>query len=352
MFRKIPFEMFQVASDSSSFSGVDDSYELHPKWYSVLLKYIKRKGDTVFYYGLYDSESLLMAMPLIHRRALARKSLVPVANYYTSLFRPSTLLTDSALENSYQQFLKGIMSACDWDDLWLGPMDKDGSSFEAAEAALRSLGIPYKPYFWFENLTMDVEENSEAYLLSKVSSQIKNTVKRKSSQINKNHCVQFRVIEGGDELSRALSDFHRVYQSSWKKPEGIPEFISEFCVEAANMGWLRIAELEVDGRVAASQVWFIKSGVASIFKLAHDENYKRYSVGSILTYEMMKHVVVDECVSKIDYLIGGDSYKKEWGFKSRARWGIVAFNRERIAGSLLSFRHVLLPRLLNFFYGK
>ena len=50
---------------------------------------------------------------------------------------------------------------------------------------------------------------------------------------------------------------------------------------------------------AAAQLWFFVQGKASIFRLAYDEEWKRYSPGSILTAYLMSKKSVKGYIEKL-----------------------------------------------------
>lgn len=351
MYKAVPFEDFLESDYLSRFGASSYSYELHPDWYAVLLGYVKFKGDAVFYHCLFgDDGELEFALPLIHRQRGCKRSIIPVSNYYTSIFEPLVKNLGAGKElECYKIVLRHVLGEFDWDELLFGPVDKNGRAYKALAYALEELHVEYKPYYWFDNFTLNIEDNSEEFLLRKISSKIKNTVKRRAKKVDARYSAEYRIISDGASLDDSLDDFHRVYCNSWKKPEGSPQFISEFCARAASRGWLRLGELRLNGDVVASQIWFVKSGVASIFKLAHDEAYRSDSVGTLLTYEMMRYMIVEDRVRKIDYLIGDDSYKREWGFELGERWGVMVINVKSLYGAILYLRHILFPRLFSLF---
>jgi CelD/BcsL family acetyltransferase involved in cellulose biosynthesis len=95
----------------------------------------------------------------------------------------------------------------------------------------------------------------------------------------------------------------------------------------------------MDGQAVASQIWFVKDGVASIFKLAYIEEFGKLSVGTVLTHELMRRAIDEDKVRIIDYLSGDDAYKKDWMTRRRERRGIIAFNQRRPQGIMAAARH-------------
>jgi CelD/BcsL family acetyltransferase involved in cellulose biosynthesis len=74
--------------------------------------------------------------------------------------------------------------------------------------------------------------------------------------------------------------------------------------------------------------------------VAYDENYASFSPGTVLTAYMLRHVLENEAVNEVDYLIGDDAYKKCWMSHRRERWGIVAYNPGTLFGWLGIVRQV------------
>jgi CelD/BcsL family acetyltransferase involved in cellulose biosynthesis len=102
----------------------------------------------------------------------------------------------------------------------------------------------------------------------------------------------------------------------------------------AKQGWLRLGLAWIGDRPIAAQFWMVANGRAEIYKLAYDEAYSRFSVGSVLTALMMKHVLEHDDVHEIDYLIGDDAYKKTWVNQRRERWGLIAYDTHHWRGML------------------
>jgi CelD/BcsL family acetyltransferase involved in cellulose biosynthesis len=91
----------------------------------------------------------------------------------------------------------------------------------------------------------------------------------------------------------------------------------------------------------AAQIWFMREGKALIFKLAYDEEFKRLSAGSVLTVELMRHVVDVDGADEVDYLTGDDAYKADWMTHRRERVGLVAFGVARPVGFAAAVKHKL-----------
>jgi CelD/BcsL family acetyltransferase involved in cellulose biosynthesis len=129
-----------------------------------------------------------------------------------------------------------------------------------------------------------------------------------------------------------MDAYDRVYAKSWKKPEPYPEFVRRWARICADNGWLRLGVAWVDDVPIAAQFWFTMDRRAYIFKLAYDEDYSKWSAGTVLTAHMVRHSLEQDAVVEIDYLTGDDPYKKTWMTHRRERVGLIACNRRTARG--------------------
>jgi CelD/BcsL family acetyltransferase involved in cellulose biosynthesis len=164
-------------------------------------------------------------------------------------------------------------------------------------------------------------------------------VERKTAKLKREKPYVIEVFSDPEGLEKALDDYKKIYSLSWKVEEPYPEFIINIARKFAALGWLRLGLIYVEGEPAAAQIWFVKDGTASIFKLAYDEKYKQLSVGSILTTELMRRAIDEDKAAIIDYLTGDDSYKSEWMSHRRERVGLVGFSYTSLNGILHAARH-------------
>jgi len=100
---------------------------------------------------------------------------------------------------------------------------------------------------------------------------------------------------------------------------------------------LRLGFLHVDDNVAASQLWLVGGDTAYIMKLAYNPEYKKLSVGTLLSAYMIEHVISMDKVATIDYLTGEDDYKKDWMGEKRTLYGIQLSNSRSLLGNFAAF---------------
>ena len=155
-----------------------------------------------------------------------------------------------------------------------------------------------------------------AYLADRPG-KLRTTLKRKSGK------VACQVLTQFDEAVWAA--YEDIYAESWKPEEGSPAFLRAFAQAESEAGRLRLAiahspEGPEGGRAIAAQMWTVEGGTAFIHKLAHRENAKPLSPGSVLSAALFRHVIDVDKVTMVDFGTGDDPYKRDWMEEVRPRW--------------------------------
>lgn len=278
-----------------------------------------------------------MALAMCYQRfskgLLSPRRLMPVANYYTSLFSPiQQENTPESAENI--SMLAGAIAADfpRWDIVDLHPMDRAHPLFDSTQRAFRLAGMAVQSYFCFGNWYLEVNGRSYHEYLHSLSGKLRNTLQRRGKKLSDSNRIHFEIYSTADGLDNRILEFEKIYNSSWKTPEPCPAFIPGLIRTCVEEGWLRLGIAYVDNQAAAAQIWIVKDEIASIYKLAHDSKYANLSVGTLLTARLMQHVIDIDRVREVDFLTGDDAYKRDWMSHRRERWGIIAFNLHTFKG--------------------
>jgi hypothetical protein len=204
------------------------------------------------------------------------------------------------------------------------------------ETSLGRNGFATHRYFQLLNIHEPVEGLDFARYFEKRPSRMKNTVRRREKKLRAEHEVKIACL---DRLADGfLSDYEAIYANSWQRTEAAPRLVAELCRTADTLGLLRVGMLHVDGTPAAAQIWLMSGARAILYKLAYDEMFADFSVGTILTRAMTEFVLGRDKVSELDFGVGGDAYKKDWMEQERRLTGIEAFNRRTPKGNVLALR--------------
>ncbi|HXJ50095.1 MAG TPA: GNAT family N-acetyltransferase [Burkholderiales bacterium] len=194
--------------------------------------------------------------------------------------------------------------------------------------ALRSAGFFVRPYFMYENWFVRLHGRDFQSYLGGRPSQTTNTIKRRRKKLTASHAYEIVLTREADRIA----DFVTVYEQSWKHAEPHPAFIPALAATCASLGILRLGILYVDGAPAASQLWITTAKKALIYKLAYNDSWRDYSVGSILSLEMFRQAIDQDRVEEIDYGVGSEPYKKDWMEDKRRLYGLAAFNLRTASG--------------------
>ncbi len=167
---------------------------------------------------------------------------------------------------------------------------------------------------------------SFADYLAQRPSELRNTWRRKRRRLAAGGRLETVFYAKSAGIEPAIADYAAIYAQSWKPAEMYPDFIPALIRLAAAEGALRLAISSLDGIPAAAQFWIVWNGRAVIYKLAHDKRFDDFSLGTLLTMEMIERVLAEDRPYEINFGRGDDPYKKLWLPRRRERWGITAAN--------------------------
>jgi CelD/BcsL family acetyltransferase involved in cellulose biosynthesis len=184
----------------------------------------------------------------------------------------------------------------------------------------------------------------EAYLAARPGA-LRATIRRKLARAVRDPALSFTLARTPDEVAAALPAYEAVYRRSWKTPEPYPAFSPAFLAEAAAAGVLRLGVLARDGAPVAAQYWTVEAPVAgtrvaSVLKLAHDEQARALSPGTVLTAWMIRDLLA-EGVTALDFGRGDDPYKQLWVSGRRQRRGLILAQPWRLQGAAALARQYL-----------
>ncbi|MDP2369213.1 GNAT family N-acetyltransferase [Rhodoferax sp.] len=308
-----------------------DDFQCGAAWYSNLTDAVFADHAGVRFYVLRQGEQAIAVLPVQIVQHRQGKQVESLSNYYTALYAPA--LAPGLKARDLVPLIRAVLSAhAPVASLRFAPMDPRSQAYRLLFGGLREAGLAPFAFFCFVNWHLAAFDDWAGYLASRHGS-LRNTIKRMGKKFAHDGGT-LELIQGGDALDRGIGAYEQVYARSWKKPEPYPAFVPGLARTCAASGWLRLGVAWIDGKPVAAQIWIVSNGRASIYKLAYDEDYKSYAPGTLLTALLMQHVMEEDQVLEVDYLIGNDPYKQAWMNRRRERWGIVAYNSKTLSGAL------------------
>lgn len=323
--------------------GVKDRFFLRHEWFENYINEV-RNYQELLVVGLYINEEIKGYFPGCikkqHVHRLPFRSLSFISNYYSPYCAPVVKIdAGSDLHSTYLDLIQGVIENNNrWDIIMLEDLPDEHGEYSNMKCALQEAGLSLVDYDTSYNWYLKCKGMGYEDFLASRGRRRRETWRRKRRKLETRDDITVEIVKTpGESLEMAIRDYYAIYAGSWKIPEPFPNFHKKFMRIAAENGWLRLGVIRIDSIPVAAQLWIVYNGVASIVKLAYDENYKKLSPGTVLTLVLMEHVLNDEEVEEVDFLSGNDPYKKDWMSDCRFRRTILAYNNKTIKGKFLQF---------------
>jgi len=313
------------------------------EWFETLYATTFEHGQSLLLVSVEDEGRVLALLPLI----AANEHGESFNHRYTALY--SLLLAEEKQAQVLVCLAEGLSQRPIYS-LGLSPVGENDSNLLSLQKVLESCGYEYHQHFFFYNWIHRTEQQSFAEYMAARPTQLRNTIARKRRKLAREHEYTMRMFKG-DEVQQGLVDYHAAYSASWKAYEQYVTLLDATAVNLSVPDWTRLAVLYIDGKAAAAQLWFVVQGKASIFRLAYDEEWKRYSPGSILTAYLMEYVIDVDKVEEIDFLTGNEVYKQDWMSVRRQRWR-VAFVKSRAVQSRSAMLMTMFKNIFKRIFNK
>lgn len=222
---------------------------------------------------------------------------------------------------------------------WLRAMDVDAPETALIVQALKDLGWATFTSVQQINWTHAMPDTYEDYLSTRPA-RVRNTLRRKTARLMALPGMSLTVHYGNDDidLDLALDAYNEIYSRSWKVPEPYPDFIPQLIRATAERGQLRLGILRMNDTPVAAHFWIVKHHIAYIYKLAHDQAFDRYSPGTVLLGQMIRHTKENDQINRLDFLSGDDPYKRDWMSDRREKIQIRAYNPRSPRAQFVQYR--------------
>ncbi|MBA3054751.1 MAG: GNAT family N-acetyltransferase [Sphingomonadales bacterium] len=254
------------------------------------------------------------AMALLPLQA-SSGTITPLANWYTFRWRP--LVTPGTDPAPLLEAIARDLRKRGWRASFRQVPDEDGSA-TALAAAFRAAGWQVQRAVDDSNHVQAAGGCSYAEYLASRPGPLRTTLKRKTGKVS---CIIYHDFQ--EDIWDSYED---IYSESWKPSEGSPAFLREFARAEGAAGRLRLGLATVGSRPVAAQFWTVEGNTAFIHKLAHREDARAQSPGSVLSAALFAEVIDVDRVTLIDFGTGDDSYKRDWMDDVRPRYRIEALN--------------------------
>lgn len=280
------------------------------EWFECLWETIKEDGYQLRLYLYAPTDPSVVPCGLAFYTSSKPREMAAVANYYTIEFLPIAPAHEDLRIQLAELFGHIFSESPSWRSVSMPLLDPEGALYPSLVHSLKSRRYVPHIYSATKRYYQDLSGMSFPEYIFNRSSKLKNTLTRKMKKLSKDHTWHVRIVFDGSKS--VLDDFKQVYDRSWKEPEAYPDFIDRLVALGDGMRAVVVGVLYVADRPVASQLWLRSGASFTIYKLAYDEAFKSYSVGSVLTQSLFYEVMTSGTVSTVDFGVGNESYKGEW----------------------------------------
>jgi len=144
--------------------------------------------------------------------------------------------------------------------------------------------------------------------------------------------VEFR--KPADDLDELLREGFAVEGSGWKSAQGTAiasdpdtlRFYTGVARWAAEQGWLVLAFLRVNGRVAAFDLCIEQGGSTYVLKGGYDPAFRAFAPRTLLLHDSLVRAF-ESTARSYEFLGADEDYKRRWATGARERRRFQAFPR-------------------------
>ena len=250
---------------------------------------------------------------------------------YTCLYQP--LLRPDASPDLLHAAVTSFARYCRrWPITRLEALDPDWLGLPVLRAGFQAAGMVPRTFAHFANWHATVPAGSwDSYLKSRPGA-LRETIRRKMRAAERAGNIRVDIARSAPHLTGALDAYEAVYARSWKEKEPFPRFNGTLARALADAGALRIAVMWRADTPIAAQYWTVVGCCATVLKLAHDEEFKALSPGTVLTATAIRDLIETDGIRDLDFGRGDDPYKRSWTGQRRLRIGMLGLNVRTVTG--------------------
>jgi CelD/BcsL family acetyltransferase involved in cellulose biosynthesis len=301
-------------------------------WYSALVETTLADDAGPFFAALRHGGAFVATVPLVRQ---ANGNLRGLTALYTTKFAPAAHAPEDA--ERLGRLLADIVTG----SLVLDALDGADVRTQALLRGIRHSGLATASYAHFGNWK-EIVTDFGGYWESR-SRRLRETVRRKMQRLDGR--LSFARLQDPRSIGSALATYVEIHSASWKPPEPYPDFMPRMLTALADEGTAQLTLAKIDETAVAAQIWLVRNRRATLFKLAHRQEFEAHSPGTLLTHWSLAELCSRDGVSEVDLGRGDDAYKKVWLRERSTRLGLVAGNMMTARGLFYAVKDVLPTRV-------
>ncbi|MBU4009518.1 MAG: GNAT family N-acetyltransferase [Proteobacteria bacterium] len=335
---------FEVISNIEQFDRIKDkwnklslqhynySFFLSHEWFDLWLKHFGRMTD-LYFIIIYEVDMPVLIVPLIRHTVKKNRINIQQLELAGNFFSPFRyLITDLRNGDKILVLIKKLLKfiktnkIVKWDMLSFYGIPEEQKQAEK----LMAVAVANKLYCydemaygdWYED---SIPEKYEDYFKS-LPKKLRKDIVYCQRRMEREGQLLFELYDNNDDLDSIMNVYFSLYANSWQEKEKYePDFLRNLTRLAACKNSLRLGFLKFNNKPIACQFWLNVNKTSYIFKIFYDQKYSKYSPGKVLTAKMFKSAIEADHVDLIDFVMGDESYKKDWLPKRRTRRHVTIY---------------------------
>ena len=282
-------------------------------------------ADELRVYTVRDqTRSLLAVFPMMLTRRPGR----PVALYrMTQFFGSDPGVTESrgpvCRPRDLARAVRAVSTALtarqnEWDEVQWRGLRADGGAHEVLQSVPGIRWGPPTEMFYLE-LPASWDE-----FRSTRSRNVKESIRKGYNSLRRDgHTFSLRIVDDPESTPAALSSFFELHARRAARQDTVPHpnvfasattraFITDYAIQLARRGELRIFELEIAGQIAATRLAFQLGHELYLYYSGYRPEWAPYSVATTLVAEILQWAI-GERLRVVNLSIGRDVSKTRWG---------------------------------------
>jgi CelD/BcsL family acetyltransferase involved in cellulose biosynthesis len=305
-------------------------------WWEVVQAHATPAGAVASFVAIRSAGQIVALLPMLQTGKRLSSLTTPYTCEYAPLFTAGLdRATEVAAMATFGAFCRSL------GVVRLDALPAEWAGLANLAVGMRQAGLRALPFDHFGNWYEDVDGLDWATYLKRRAGELRATIRRRLRRAEKLPDARFELFTQPAQMDAATQAFESVYRRSWKTPEPFPTFNAAAMRAMAARGVLRFGVWSIAAEPVAVQVWVVHDRHATVLKLAHDEAFKAHSPGTVLTALVLRHLLDQEHVARIDFGRGDDVYKRGWATQRRQRIGLLLVNPWRWSGMAALARHAV-----------